>query len=569
MDELSAVYRAASVGAARRDVDLLIGDVMTILTETVPCELPIVLLHDDEDSLIMHTPTGGRGDPVPLSQPSVVRRIFQSGRGEIINDLSADVDGLPELDRRIRQMAAAPLVSGERSLGVVAACDSLRGAFTEGDLRLLGVLADKVALVFENLTLQQALRRERHESEALHLLSKLLTSSEAFAHVVGEAVRTASELLDCEKIALLTWDVEHDELVAHRPVVGLDDAQVEGLRISLKEPSMAGAVLRTNSPLTSNDAPNDAWVSRRIRKLLDARTLLAAPVTSGPRPIGVLMAVNAKKGNFDEEDLRFTSVLASRIAGVIDAGRARARERELMHMLREADRTKSDFVSILAHELRGPMTTVRGLSDTVRRQWDKIDDAKRKEFLGIMSKEVERLSRLVSDLLDLSRMDAGTLRYELEPMALPELVDNILTVHPSLKAQHIVVSEVPDDLPKVLGDRERIHQVLLNLISNANRYSPQGTTVTLTGEHVLDDPAGPVVKIGVTDEGIGIAPEDMDRLFTKFARLPKPSWTAKGTGLGLYITRGIVEGHGGRVWAESEPGKGSTFFFTLKTANGA
>jgi signal transduction histidine kinase len=223
-------------------------------------------------------------------------------------------------------------------------------------------------------------------------------------------------------------------------------------------------------------------------------------------------------------------------------------------------------VSILAHELRGPMTTIRGLSETVQQQWDAIAEPKRKESLGIIAKEVDRLSRLVNDLLDLSRMDAGSLRYDLEPLALQELVDNILTVHPSLRAQHLVISEVPDDLPKVLADRERIHQVLLNLISNANRYSPQGTTVTLMGEVGVEN--GPVVRIGVKDEGIGIAQEDMDRLFTKFAMLPKPSWTAKGTGLGLYISKGIVEAHGGRIWAESEPGKGSTFFFTLRVANG-
>ncbi|MGH2819051.1 MAG: sensor histidine kinase, partial [Actinomycetota bacterium] len=265
--------------------------------------------------------------------------------------------------------------------------------------------------------------------------------------------------------------------------------------------------------------------------------------------------------------LKFTSVLAGRIAGVIDAGRSRTRERELMHMLREADRTKSDFVSILAHELRGPMTTIRGLSETVQKQWDGIDESRRKDFLGIVAKEIDRLARLVNDLLDLSRMDAGTLRYDLEPVALVDLVENVLTVHPSLRAQHLVTSALPDDLPKVLGDRERIHQVLLNLISNANRYSPQGTTVTILGD-VIDEPGGRAVRIGVKDEGIGIAEEDMDRLFAKFATLPKPSWTAKGTGLGLYISKGIVEAHGGRIWAESEPGKGSTFYFTMILANG-
>jgi signal transduction histidine kinase len=341
----------------------------------------------------------------------------------------------------------------------------------------------------------------------------------------------------------------------------MSDDDMEGLEISLAQPSLAGTVFRTDTPLLSNSASTDAWVGDSLRKALGIETLLVAPLTSGPRPIGVLAAVNARKGSFNDSDLRFTTLLGARIGGVIDASRARERERALLQSLREANRTKTEFVSMLAHELKGPMTTIKGFGEVLRDQWSSIPDNQRSRFFDIVTKEIDRLARLVNDLLDVSRMEAGTLRYEMEPITLSDLVESILAVHPSLGAEHTLTNEVPEGLPQVMGDKDRIRQVLLNLLTNATRYAPEGTTVTI-GAEALDGE----VRAWISDEGIGIAPEDRDRVFFKFVMLPKPGWVKKGTGLGLFITKGIVEAHGGRIWIDSAPGRGTTFYFTLPTA---
>ena len=217
---------------------------------------------------------------------------------------------------------------------------------------------------------------------------------------------------------------------------------------------------------------------------------------------------------------------------------------------------------MLAHELKGPMSTVLGFGHTLQQQWEKLPDEKRNQIVGIITKETERLSRLVTDLLDVSRMESGTLRYEMEPMSIPEIVDSIVEVHTSLQASHAIAIEMPDDLPKTLGDRDRVRQVLINLLTNATRYSPENSTITV-GAEPFDES---YVRVWVRDEGIGISEEDQARVFSKFSMLPKPGWVKKGTGLGLFITRGIVDAHGGRIWIDSEPGKGSTFSFTLKRA---
>jgi signal transduction histidine kinase len=144
-------------------------------------------------------------------------------------------------------------------------------------------------------------------------------------------------------------------------------------------------------------------------------------------------------------------------------------------------------------------------------------------------------------------------------------LDNILTVHPSLMAQHLITPELDPTLPKVLGDKDRLRQVMINLLTNATRYAPEGTSITVSAD-VVEEGGTPFVRVCVADEGIGIAEEDRDRIFTKFSMLPKPAWVKKGTGLGLFITRGIVETHGGRIWVESEAGSGSRFYFTLQVA---
>ncbi|MDQ4064800.1 MAG: ATP-binding protein, partial [Actinomycetota bacterium] len=222
---------------------------------------------------------------------------------------------------------------------------------------------------------------------------------------------------------------------------------------------------------------------------------------------------------------------------------AQRSEAEHADIVAEYERHR-DFVSILAHELKGPMTTIMGFGRTLEEHWDTIDEGRRVQFISIVRRETERLAQLVSDLLDMSGVESGGFRYEMAPMAIGELVESIVSIHGSLFAAHRVKSEIPDDLPLVMGDKERIRQVLLNLMSNAARYSPEGTTITVSAQ-VVEEDGRPRAKVSVSDEGIGIAPEDHERIFSKFATLPKPGWTQKGTGLGLFITKGIVDAHGG------------------------
>ena len=564
-DELSALYRIATLSTAYGNPAAVMEEILRIIEQVVQCDRSVLFLYDEDADVLRLQDRRDRGYVLPLSEPTILRRVLHSGRGEVVNDVDADAESNPIFADALdaRQLVAAPLVLSDKTLGVVGAINSRRGSFTHEDLRLLTVLADRVSLTIENGQLVATLQRQVQELDGLHRLSRLLLSSETMERIVGESIRIVADMLDCNKMALLLNDDTGGCLVALPAAVGLDDEQVSGLRITLDEPSLAATVFRTKTPLVSNDAPNDAWVNRHMQELLGIESLLAVPLTTGPKPIGVLKAMNARKGYFSEDDIRFAMLLGGQVGALVESSMGRQRERQLVQKLREADRTKSEFVSMLAHELKGPMTTILGFSETLKQQWDKVPDAKKVSILDIIAKETGRLSRLVNDLLDVSRMEAGTLRYDLSPIPLAGLIDSIITVHTSLSAQHLVVNDIPADLPAVLGDNDRLRQVFINLLTNAIRYSPEGTAVRVSARQVPDEG---MVEVSVVDEGIGITEQDQDRIFSKFSMLPKPGWVKKGTGLGLFITKGIVEAHGGRIWVESEQGKGSTFAFTLKVS---
>ena len=539
--ELNALSRLASVGV-ESDETGVIDEVLQVVWQLVPCRQPLLFLVDSEGEHFALYTRGQRQASMPMSERSIVRRIYESGSGEVINTVTSDPDLSSMLaeDLKVKQVVASPLCIGGDCLGVLGAADSLRGAFCDEDLTVMSALGSQAATALQSARLRMTVRRQLREIEGVHRLSQLLTTDSTPDHLIAESVRMVADLADCEKVAVLLYEDDADELVALPQAVGIGKRQTSRIRVSLSAPSLSASVFRTNAPLISNDAANDAWVGKELRALLDIESILVVPVGGGSRPTGVLKLMNARKGYFDESDLRFCSIMGSRLGGVIESSHARQREHALVQRLREADQTKSEFVSMLAHELKGPITTVMGFGQVLQQQWRDLDDPKRDRILEVVTKEVGRLARLVNDLLDLSRMEAGTLRYDIAPVSLFDLVESIVSVHGSITAKHELELDLADDLPKVQGDADRIRQVLLNLLTNATRYSPDGTPVTLTAR-VMEDGN---VRVSVKDEGIGISREDQKRLFSKFVTLPKPAWLPKGTGLGLYITEGIVEAHG-------------------------
>lgn len=225
---------------------------------------------------------------------------------------------------------------------------------------------------------------------------------------------------------------------------------------------------------------------------------------------------------------------------------------------RQLDEMKSQLLSTVSHELRTPLASIKGFATTLLRDDVQWEPAAQREFLQIIDQEADRLNELIANLLAMSRLEAGVLRMDLGRVELVALIAEVVAGM-ALRAQgHTLAADVPGDLPAVWADDRRVRQVLHNLLDNALKYS-SGGEVFVRARH-----EGDVVHVSVSDQGIGIAPDQLTRIFERFYQVDgAAARRAGGVGLGLSICKGIIEAHGGRIWAESTPGRGSTFHFTL------
>ncbi len=228
--------------------------------------------------------------------------------------------------------------------------------------------------------------------------------------------------------------------------------------------------------------------------------------------------------------------------------------------IEELSQLKTDLVSVTSHEFRTPLTVMKGAASTLMAHWAVVDEATRSEFLGEIVKQCDRLDRMTRHILDISRIEAGrALDLQRSDVRPDELIGAVVALQTTASDSHRIELRLADNLPIVCVDRDKVEQVLINLVSNAIKYSPDGGVVTIQAEV-----RGDMLAVSVSDQGIGISEEDQTRLFQRYQRVGgSRSQSIRGTGLGLYLSKGFVESHGGTLTVESTPGAGSTFTFTL------
>jgi PAS domain S-box-containing protein len=232
--------------------------------------------------------------------------------------------------------------------------------------------------------------------------------------------------------------------------------------------------------------------------------------------------------------------------------------RDITH-LKEAEELKTTLISAISHELKTPVAIIKGYASTLRREDAHWDEKTIKESLAAIEEESDRLSRMIDNILEASRIQAGVLKLEMGDVWIPKIADKVVDYYRRQSPKHRFEVAFPPDFPVILADEERIREVLENLVSNAVKYSPNGGMIWVGGWADKDK-----VYVYVVDQGIGIAEDEQEKIFERFYRADSPlKRRTKGVGLGLYIVKAIVEAHGGKIWVESKPGKGSKFIFWL------
>jgi signal transduction histidine kinase len=281
-----------------------------------------------------------------------------------------------------------------------------------------------------------------------------------------------------------------------------------------------------------------------------------APLQLGTRAIGALAISRSEPHSFRQEEVELLSLLGRLVATAVQNLRTYEAERATVDELRRLSALRADFVSLVSHELRSPMAAVIGSARTLQARWRELRPEQREAFLAVIADETSRLSNLVGDVLDTSRIEAGTFAYRFAEVDLAEVVRDSVAAAEIGQDEVRLSTELPPSLPGVRGDGERLRQLVDNLISNAIKYSDTGSEVRVDAR--ADD--GHVV-VRVRDRGPGISPEHQAQIFEKFGRA---GGSAKpGTGLGLFLSRSFAEAHGGTLEVDSRPGEGATFTLRL------
>ena len=432
----------------------------------------------------------------------------------------------------------------------------------EADQAALSVARDASATI-------TAAEAENQRLGAIFEIAKILATQQDLDDMLTQFLACLVETLDAvDAGVLMLYDSDKERMVL-RAAQGFDLEAAQRVALVPGE-AMCGKSFESAevqlypTPEAVTIAREDMTPANRrafeasLRDRTPAASAICLPLFTGETKVGSLLLENRHRPNgFVPGDLPFLQALADLIALSVENARLR-RELQLTRSLEEANRLKAELLSTLAHEMRTPLTSIKGYSTALLMDEVSFDSETQQGFLEIIDEECDVLQDLIHDLLESSIIDAGLLRLEPQPVRIPRLVQDVIDDITHRADGYRFLVDFPDGFPIVDADPQRISQVLRNLLDNAVKYS-HGGLVVVQGEVNGDE-----VVVSVADQGVGIAPEHLNRLFEKFFRIESGLGRhVVGSGLGLPICHTIVESHGGRIWAESKLGEGSTFYFTL------
>jgi signal transduction histidine kinase len=583
--------------AERRTRQLtLLNDVARSLTSTLALdrllnqilESAVEILNCEAGSLLM--PDEGTGDLVfkaaagPVSTyfqekrlpygTGLVGKAFDSRLPVVVSDVRQTKEWFANLDQQTgfitHDLLVVPMLVKERVIGVIEVINRKdKLPFSPDDVELLSAFASQAAIAIENARLytltDQALAARVQELSIMQRIDRELNAT-----------------LDISRAMQITLSWAMRQSGAEAGLVGM--VIEEGVQLMASD-GYGNELDRYQEAPLPNDLP---FIQQSIKSdlpwfkklaggeagdaiLWRGRNQFVIPIRRETQVLGVLLLENVKGESLEEEEQAFLVRLCDHAAIAI----ANA---QLYTEIQSANLAKSDFISFVSHELKTPMTSIRGFTDLLAKGVVGPVNDNQANFLGTIRSNVDRMATLVSDLADLSRIESGRLRLEFSALPLKELVEEVAQscqAQVDDKQQELDLQLDPN-LPPVWGDRVRLVQILTNLISNANKYSPAGGRITISArashfeketgsliEAGLQDQAE-VVHIVVTDTGYGIEPEDQKNIFQKFFRSPDQKVRdMPGTGLGLNITKNLVEMQGGKIWFDSQYRKGTTFHFTI------
>ncbi len=516
-------YLLKIVRAMTSNLDLpsLLRLILSAAAEMVQGEVGLIALDRRNGSFGVEAYYGLSARLLPLFDP-LLRDIRRSAnpleRALTIPDLSLKLHLVSTATGLLlRQVVALPLLVNQDLLGLIYIFRSGSAAFSTNDRQVLQDFADQAAIAVRNARLYQAIDDQRRRLDTI-----IQNSADGVMILTPDR---KIEVINRALAAMTGWSPEAAQGQPCYKVLTLENVRGADLCQDATAPLDFGG----RSALSIEGDLVRAGGSR-----------ITVGVTYTP-----LFAQPADEPAGDER-----GALQQIIVNVVDISR-----------FREAEEMKNTFISVITHELKTPVSLIKGYASTLRRADAQWDVATARDSLTVIEEEADRLNALVDNLLDASRVQAGVLELELAAVDLPGLATRLVEGFKRQTDKHTFELDFEPGFPPARGDAERLRQVLNNLIHNAIKYSPDGGVVRIGGWR---DAQRHLLTIYVADQGIGIPPREQERLFQRFYRVDSSlRRKTQGAGLGLFLCKAIIEAHNGRIWVRSEPDRGSTFFFTL------
>ena len=552
------------------EIEPLLKNLLESAVSILNCEAGSLFLIDEQtDDLVFRVTVGAGAALIGQRLPAgsgVVGKAVTTREAVIVNEVQASPTWNARPDQQTgfvtRAILAVPMEVKDRIIGVIEILNKKDGLpFTEDDQTLLTAFAGQAAVAIDNARLytltDQELSARVEELSVMQRIDRELNASLEVERAMRITLDWAMRQSSAEAGFIGILQEKGVRLMAQQGY-GESLAAYEKEELALDHPALVEA-LNSGQPqriTLSTDEKEKSFLG-------GTRSQLVIPIRREAKVIGLFVLESTQPDQFAEQAQGFLSRLSDHAAIAISNA-------QLYGEVQQANIAKSEFVSFVAHELKNPMTSIKGYAELLAAGAVGSINEMQTNFLSTIRSNIERMKTIVEDLNDNSKIEAGRLRLEYKAVDISEAVDDVIR---STKGQieekkQTIEVQLRPDLPKIWTDRNRLIQIIVNLVSNAHKYTQESGHILVTAEKSLNlwDPGGAreVVHIWVKDNGIGISPEDQVKIFQKFFRSDDDqARRSPGTGLGLNITRSLIEMMGGKIWFESEFRKGTSFHFTV------